>query len=284
MAFLESPRFPTDLSYGVVGGPTYKTNIIEKNSGWENANSVWPQGRHEYQLVYAAKDQVTIEGILNFFHMAKGRWGGFRFKDFADFKSCNADTTVSFTDQLVSGALDISNRNYQLIKTYTQGVTSTIRVIKKPVSGTVIVGISGLQEIHFVVDTTTGIITFDADHTAAITNATQANPCVITAANTLAAGYTVYLSGISGMTGLNSHRYSVLSATSTTFTINVDTRAMGAYSSGGVYHTLPQAGEVITAGFQFDVPVRFENDNLQVSIDSNKTRSIQNLALMEVRI
>jgi uncharacterized protein (TIGR02217 family) len=284
MTFIEAPRFPTDINYGIVGGPKYKTNLIEKNSGWENANAVWPQGRHEYDLVYAVKDQITIEALLAFFHATKGRSVGFRFKDWADFKSCGVDSMPAFTDQLVSGVPDGFIRSFQLAKNYIKGSISTVRLIKKPVSGTVIVGIGGLLANGVTVDTTTGIITFPADITGSVTEVTQANPCVLTANNNLAENDTIYISGIVGMTQLNGNRYRVLSRTSTTITIDVNSTSFSTYSSGGTFHTVPQTSEVITAGFEFDVPVRFTNDEFNVSIDSFSTRTVQNLILTEIRV
>lgn len=284
MVFLESPRFPTDLNYGVVGGPVYKTHIIEKNSGWENANSVWPQGRYEYDLVYEAKDQQTIEHMMAFFHAMKGRAHGFRFKDFADYKSCSVDNSISFTDQLVSGALDESRLRYQLIKTYTQGNFSTVRVIKKPVVGTVTVAVSGFLVSFFTVDYSNGVITFSADKTDVITHVASKNPCVITAKNNFVKGDTVYITEVDQLSELNDRRYKILSATSTQFTIDVDMHLLPPYIKGGIYHTSPQPKEVITAGFEFDVPVRFANDTLHISMDSHKTRSVHNLGLIEVRV
>lgn len=284
MAFLETPRFPTDINYGVAGGPKYKTNIIEKNSGWENANVVWPQGRHDYDLVYAVKDQASIEAMLAFFHAVKGRSLGFRFKDWADYKSCGADSTPTYVDQAVSGTPNGTLRTFQLIKTYVKGSVNTVRAIKKPVSGTVLIGIANLSVSGMTIDTSTGIITFPADSTNSITAATQANPCVLTANNTLTANDTIYISGVGGMTQLNGHRYRVLSRTTTTITIDVNSTSFNAYTSGGVFHTLPQTGEVITAGFEFDVPVRFMNDEMNISIDSFKTRTVQNLTLTEIRV
>jgi len=282
--FLETPRFPTNINYGVVGGPKYKTNIIEKNSGWENANVIWPQGRHEYDVVYAVKDQATIETLLAFFHAVKGRSIGFRFKDFADYKSCSVNSTPSFIDQPLIGLTNGINRDFQLTKTYVTGTSSTSRMIKKPVAGTVIVAVNSLQKTSFLLNTTTGIVTFDPDLTNSITGATRSNPCVLTANNSITPGETIYISGIVGMPQLNNHRYKVLSRTNTTLTIDVDSSAFSNYVSGGVYHTIPQPGEVVTAGFEFDVPVRFANDDLHISIDNYKTRTVQNLGLIEIRV
>lgn len=286
MAFLETPRFPTNINYGVVGGPKYKTHVIEKNSGWENANIVWPYGRHEYDVVYAVKDQETIEALLAFFHAMKGRAIGFRFKDFADFKSCGVNSTPSYVDQPMAGTANGSNRDFQLAKTYVKGAHSTVRLIKKPVAGTVIVSINALPAAAsaFMLNTTNGIVTFNPDLTNSITAATRSNPCVLTADNSLTANQSIYISGILGMTQLNNNRYKILSRTATTITIDVDSSSFGTYISGGVYHTLPQSGEIVAAGFEFDVPVRFVNDDLQISIDNFKTRTVQNLGLIEIRV
>lgn len=284
MAFLESPRFPTNINYGVVGGPTYKTNIIEKNSGWENANIVWPQGMHEYDVVYAVKDQTTIEALLAFFHAVKGRATGFRFKDWADYKSCGVDSTPTFADQPVIGTPNGITRTFQLAKVYSKGALSTARTIRKPVSNTVLVGVSGLSVNGVTVDTTTGVVTFPSDLTHSITGISKTHPCVISATNMLSAGVTIHLSGINGMSQLNGHRYRVLARTATSITIDVDSTQFFSYTSGGIYHTLPQIGEVITAGFEFDVPVRFADDELKISIDNFKTRTVQNLNLIEIRV
>lgn len=71
--------------------------------------------------------------------------------------------------------------------------------------------------------------------TKAITGATQANPCAITAAaHGYATGDEVYIDGILGMTELNK-RYFIITVTgANTFTLNgVDSTAYTAYTSGG---------------------------------------------------
>jgi uncharacterized protein (TIGR02217 family) len=46
----------------------------------------------------------------------------------------------------------------------------------------------------------------------------------------------------------------------------------------------PPAGQVITAGFQFDVPVRFDTDRLSASLDAYGIHSWQDIPLVEVRV
>jgi len=73
-----------------------------------------------------------------------------------------------------------------------------------------------------------------------ITGATAANPCVISAVNTLSDGDIVEISSVAGMTELNGNFYQVDDATGTTFSLNdldganVDSSGYGAYVSGGV--------------------------------------------------
>ncbi len=45
----------------------------------------------------------------------------------------------------------------------------------------------------------------------------------------------------------------------------------------------PATGAVIRAGFEFDVPVRFDTDELPVTLDIERTGSIPSISLIEVR-
>ena len=45
----------------------------------------------------------------------------------------------------------------------------------------------------------------------------------------------------------------------------------------------PALGVAITAGFEFDVPVRFDTDSLDVTLDFERLGSITSIPLIEVR-
>jgi uncharacterized protein (TIGR02217 family) len=45
----------------------------------------------------------------------------------------------------------------------------------------------------------------------------------------------------------------------------------------------PSAGVAITAGFEFDVPVRFDSDALDVTLDLERLGSITSIPLLEIR-
>ena len=46
---------------------------------------------------------------------------------------------------------------------------------------------------------------------------------------------------------------------------------------------IPGAGAVVTAGFEFDVPVRFDTDYLAINLASFKAGDIPEIAIVEVR-
>ena len=47
---------------------------------------------------------------------------------------------------------------------------------------------------------------------------------------------------------------------------------------------IPAAGAVVTAGFEFDVPVRFDTDFLQISLDAFNAGQIPDINIIEVRL
>ncbi len=49
------------------------------------------------------------------------------------------------------------------------------------------------------------------------------------------------------------------------------------------FDTAPGAGVAVTAGFEFDVPVRFDSDTLDVTLDIERLGSITSIPLLEIR-
>jgi uncharacterized protein (TIGR02217 family) len=48
--------------------------------------------------------------------------------------------------------------------------------------------------------------------------------------------------------------------------------------------SIPAAGAAITAGFEFDVPVRFDSDHIEISLDGFRHGSIPNIPVVEIRL
>ncbi len=201
-------RFPDDISRGARGGPERRTQIVELASGDEERNASWANSRRRYDAAYGIRRADDLAAVVAFFEARNGRLYGFRFKDWADYKSCLPSGTPAATDQTI-GAGDGATSDFQLVKVYRSGSQSWTRTITKPVDGTVMVAIDGTEATSgWSVDTTTGLVSFT---------------------------------------------------------------------------TAPASGAAITAGFEFDVPVRFDTDTLDVILDIERLGSITSIPLIEVR-
>jgi uncharacterized protein (TIGR02217 family) len=210
MAFHEV-RFPANLSFGSVGGPERRTEVVQLSNGFEERNTPWSQSRRRYDAGVSLRSLDDIGSLIAFFEARQGQLNGFRWKDWADYKSCTASATPAFDDQLI-GTGDGVRSDYQLIKTYASGAELQSRDIRKPVAGTVRIGLQGdeLQEgVHFAVDVTTGTVTFTSP---------------------------------------------------------------------------PAVDERVTAGYEFDVPVRFDTDKIQVSVASFQAGDVPQVPVVEVRL
>ncbi len=161
MSFIDE-RFPVGISYGSQGGPQYSTSVISMRSGQEKRNINWEYPRHVYDAATGIRRISDLEDLIAFFHIAQGSGHTWRWKDWADYKSCKTRQTPAATDQAI-GTGDGETTAFQLSKTYSYGsYTRLTRRIYKPVSGTVLVAIDGTATTAFSVDTDTGEITLDA--------------------------------------------------------------------------------------------------------------------------
>jgi uncharacterized protein (TIGR02217 family) len=153
-------RFPTAIAFHSTGGPERKTEIVALGSGYEERNAVWANSRRRYDIGSGVKTLDDLSSAIAFFEARLGRLYGFRFKDFADSKSCAPGASVSPADQAI-GTGDGTTVAFQLTKTYPSGPASWVRKIAKPVDGTVRVAVAGVEQTTgIIIDTTTGLITF----------------------------------------------------------------------------------------------------------------------------
>ncbi|MBB1499485.1 DUF2460 domain-containing protein [Paracoccus sp. MC1862] len=207
MAFHEV-RFPDTISRGARGGPERRTQIVELASGDEERNASWANSRRRYDVAYGIRRADDLAAVVAFFEARNGRLHGFRFKDWADYKSCLPSQPPQPTDQVI-GTGDGATTAFHLVKRYTSGGQSWSRGITRPVASSVIIALNGTpQHAGWAVDAAAGGVTFDAP---------------------------------------------------------------------------PAAGVTITAGFEFDVPVRFDTDALDVTLDLERLGSITSIPLLEIR-
>lgn len=206
-------RFPVDVAFGSLGGPERATEIVSLGSGGEKRNSRWADSRRRYDAGYGVRTFDDLYDVIAFFEQRRGRLHGFRFRDPLDWKSSSPSLDPSPLDQVL-GAGDGAETKFQLVKAYGGGSSSYSRSIAKPVEGSVRVAVDGeeMGEGHaFLVDATTGIVSFMASH-------------------------------------------------------------------------IPAAGATVTAGYEFDVPVRFDTDRLEISVAAFEAGSIPAIPMLEIRL
>lgn len=205
----EEVQFPPKISYGSEGGPVRQTNIMTLANGYESRNTTWSQSRHSYNVAYGVRTYNDLHEVKTFFEARQGSLIGFRFKDWADFKSVPPQNAVTANDQVL-GVGNGTQTVFNLVKAYTSGSATYSRRINKPVSGTVLVSLNGVnQSSGWTVNTTTGVITFSS---------------------------------------------------------------------------APANGVIVRAGFEFDVPVRFDTDELPISLAAFKHGELADIILIEVRV
>lgn len=153
MAFHEV-RLPARLAFGSTGGVERRTEIATLASGHERRSTPWALGRRRYLIGANLRSLDDMAELTAFFEARRGRLYGFRFKDFADFKSCAPGGTIAATDQAL-GVGDGTRTTFGLIKRYGD----VERPIAKPVEGSVRLAVGGVETTHFTLDATTGATT-----------------------------------------------------------------------------------------------------------------------------
>ena len=257
MAF-DEVVYPVTVSQRSGGGPMFQTEVIQVRSGQEQRNKNWSLPLYRYNAAAGVRTKADLDLVVAFFNVAGGRGDGFRYKDWQDY---------SVTDE----ALVVTGKEvYQLTKAYSNTVRTLYRNILKPrASPAVTMKRGGGAFSAFSIDTTTGLITLTPDVTKIISNITVANPGVVTTtvAHTFSNGDEIFIDGVVGMTEVNNTVFTIANVTASTFEI-VDTSTYTAYTSGGTADKHVQSSETLTWTGEFDVPVRFDSDDLMVDMEA----------------
>lgn len=224
--------------------------------------------RHPYveamlEVDFTQLRQDMLAKVIQFNHKANGAYRAFRVKNPIDNSTNNFVGVPTFADQPMQ---KLTGGQYQLMRWYGNPADAECarRRIRKPVAGTTIVGVNGAvySPSLYTLDETTGIVTFPANKQFNITSITKATAAVITTStHTFEVGESVHIYGVLGMTQINGQRATILSKTTTTITVDLNTLAFSTYTSGGTAYTQPDnTREAVTAGCYFDIPMRFDAD------------------------
>lgn len=136
-------RLPARLAFGSTGGVERRTEVVQLASGYERRSTPWAFGRRRYLIGAGLRSLDDMATLTAFFEARQGRLRGFRFKDFADFKSGLPSQAVTAGDQEI-GLGDGVRTRFQLRKAYG----AAWREITKPVAETVRVAVNGVEVLQ----------------------------------------------------------------------------------------------------------------------------------------
>lgn len=292
MAFIET-RFPDDISYGATGGPGFNTDVVVVNSGSEQRNSLWQDALGSWNVSHGVRTDTQLATLIAFFRVMVGRAKGFRFKDWQDYQVTTANGLLG-----TAGVGNGTPGGFQLQKSYTTAGQTVYREITKPVAATYTVYRGGVAKTegvgagNYALDTTTGLVTWVADATSAASAVTVGATTQVTlAANpgTLTGGQKLYLSGFTGadaayLNGLAHTINSVAGAGPYVFTLATNTAGKTITVGSGVGAKYPQASEALTWAGQFDVPVRFDTDQMSTNMLAYGLHGWGSIPVVEVRV
>ncbi len=197
-------RLPARLAFGSTGGVERRTEVVTLASGFERRATPWAHGRRRYLIGAGVRSLDDAAVLIAFFEARRGRLYGFRFKDFADFRSCPPLAAISPLDQILGEGTGAAG-SFQLLKRYGD----VERPIRKPVEGSVRIAVDGAETGAFALDPTTGVVTLGEP---------------------------------------------------------------------------PADGAVVTAGFAFDTPVRFDTDRIDVTLEGFEAGRVVAAPLIEIRV
>lgn len=210
MAFHEI-RFPANLSFGAMGGPERRTEIVAMVNGFEARSTNWEHSRRRYDAGLGLRNLDDVTALIAFFEARRGQLHGFRWKDWADYRTGSVSRPIGPRDETL-GTGDGARRVFGLRRTYRSGLDSYQRPIAKPVAGTVQVAVGAIpliEGVDWTLDLATGLVS--------LTHA-------------------------------------------------------------------PAVGAEVTAGFEFDVPVRFDTDRIQTSVARFQAGEVPSVPVVEIRL
>ena len=163
MSFFDQ-QFPTDISFGAIGGPEELTNVIVLGSGAESRRARWSEAGGAWNVATGIKNDSDLQDLIAFWRIVRGKFRGFRFKEWLDYTSSIRNIAPTNSDQNI-GTGDGTETSFQITKEYSFGGESVFRIILKPVVGTVLVAVDSVSKTEgtdFLIDYSLGLIHFFA--------------------------------------------------------------------------------------------------------------------------
>lgn len=291
--------FPECISYGSTGVPRYQTEKAEVLSGSEQRNTRWSYPKHEYSINMENLPADELSSVLNIWHVVRGDYAGFLFMDPQDHTSSNtanalSGTTVDDEDQLVAAAIG-GQLTYPLYKEYQVGSRIVQRRIKYPKDGTIVVAVDGYSTTQWAYDYDNCLLTWDTTEGATENVSVSSNVLVNATGNWngLEVGDLVTFSGfVNGVNNSGAEPRRVTSVSGANLEVEEFNGTSISHTNEAATavtwaHATPPTDAVITAGFYFYVPVRFDGgadavSEIQAGLRESSFTTLGDIKLKEI--
>lgn len=300
--------FPYDISYNSIGSIRFQTDVALVDSGVDQRISRWDQPLMEYDVAYGVRTMEHLHGLQAFFRAMRGKLYAFKYFDPMDHSSTLAVKTearaapvTSPLDQAI-GTGDASTYRFQLVKSYPtpDGVLAQVRPIYKPKQGTVMIAVDGVTKTNWSVDLMTGVVTFKPEFVvtgqALVMSKENTTQWRVTGAVGSFSQFKVndkivltgWTSGLNNTSLADTVTVASVSADKSSILFNAPATSYGYAETSTTNavvetHPAPKVGALITAGFNFFVPVRFDVDRLPTTLEEYGIGSASDVKLVEVR-
>ncbi len=283
MAF-DEVRLPDDIERGALGGPRFKTSVIALKSGFEKRNANWEQTRADWDIGYGLRRKSQFKATLKFFYSRFGRERGFRFKDWLDFE----------LDRQSIGLTDGSTATFQIFRKYADADTG-VTTLSVDDTNTFSRASGSFVDDGFQV----GMSVVGSGFTNGANNATFVLAAV--SALTMDVVGTPLAAEVGGgderIVSTPSFDRNLKKIVIGTESVFVNDAAIAEGAGAGQYQLDDNTG-IVTLGStlaaqsgthvevicEFDVPVRFVDDELDMVADTDDASTVPAIPVIEVRV
>ncbi|HYI39281.1 MAG TPA: DUF2460 domain-containing protein [Allosphingosinicella sp.] len=138
----EDVRFPVALGREASVEPGFSTAVVTGAGGGEQRNSDWADARLRFDAGPGVRGEADLHALIAFFRARRGSAQAFRFEDPFDNSSNGMIGAPGPGDQGL-GSGDGVRTGFALVKTYG----GQIRRITRPVAGSVLVSVGGVERV-----------------------------------------------------------------------------------------------------------------------------------------
>jgi uncharacterized protein (TIGR02217 family) len=275
------------IEAGVRGKNMRMNQRVQNQAGFVTANIIWQATMRQYELGIASMSVASWQQLEGIHEITEGGAKGFLIEDPKD--CVISSTSVGLLYPIVAGAVGgtigvgYGVPTMQMYKRYSVTGSSTTkdRKITRPQQtpsvpslfrggGAVTLGASAGNA---AIDYTTGVVTFVADTSEAMSSITVGASTILNFSSgagivaAMSVGQRVYITGVTGTAAstLNSLSHAITAKGASSLTISTTTTGLTA--SSGTAFKYPQASEALAWTGRFYVPVHFADDYIDWDIE-----------------